>query len=248
MTIQTPEELAGLQRVGKLVARVLDAMQRHAQPGMTTLSLDQYGRRLLEQAGARSAPELTYNFPGATCISVNEQLAHGVPGSYRLQHGDLVNVDVSAELDGFFGDTGGSFVLGTPTDAQRRVCVGAKAALQAALDQVRTGAPLRGIGAAIERTARAHGLQCVRNLGSHGVGRALHEEPEFIPGFDDPRERRRLHEGQVITIEPFLSTGGRWAHDGDDGWTLYGEPGHIAAQYEHTLVVTRDGPLLMTVP
>ncbi|MEF7615959.1 type I methionyl aminopeptidase [Aquincola sp. MAHUQ-54] len=246
MTIETDADLAGLQRAGRLVSEVLHTMLGALEPGMRTDELDTIGARLLAAAGAQSAPQATYGFPAATCISINDEAAHGVPGPRRIAAGDVVNIDVSAVLDGYVADTGGTRVVPPDTPLKRRLVWTARQALDEALGAARAGAPLRGIGRTIERAARRGGFRVIRNLGSHGVGRALHEEPGFIPGFDDPHERRTLHEGLVITIEPFISTRARWADDAGDGWTLTGGQGNFSAQFEHTLVVTRGAPLVVT--
>src|SRR5262249_37916087 len=149
---------------------------------------------------------------------------------------DLVNIDVSAELDGFFADTGGSFIIPPESDVKKQLCLATKRALKAAMKEARAGRLISGIGKAIEKEARRSELTVIENLGSHGVGRALHEEPEFIPGFYDPKDKRVLKKGQVITIEPFLSTGAREVFDKGDGWTLVTSKRHLTAQYEHTLV------------
>ncbi len=246
MTIENERDIEGLKRVGRLVATVLDTMLARLEPGMTTAQLDGIGRALLEQAGARSAPELTYDFPGATCISLNEEAAHGIPGSRRIAAGDVVNVDVSAELDGYFADTGGTAVVPPVSPLKRRLCHATRQALDSALVQATAGAPINRIGKAVSAVARRHGFRIIRNLCSHGVGRALHEEPGQIPGYFDPHDSRRLREGMVITIEPFLSTRATWVDEADDGWTLRGPVGNLSAQYEHTLIVTRGQPIVVT--
>lgn len=247
MSIADEKDLAGLRAVGRIVANCLVHMKGFAKPGMTTAQLDAEGARFLAKNGARSAPKLTYDFPGATCISVNEEAAHGIPGPRVLKDGDLVNIDVSAEKDGYFGDTGGSFILGTPSPRKLKVLAGAKHALDRALAVVQDGALIRDIGRSMEGAARKDGLTSIRNLGSHGVGRALHEEPKFIPGYDEPKEKRRLRKGQVITLEPFVSDGAEWVDENGDGWTLV-NPGHFTAQFEHTVVITDGRPLIMTLP
>jgi methionyl aminopeptidase len=247
VTIENQNDIDGLRRIGSIVARVLDEMLSSARAGMTTLELDAIGERLLQQVGARSAPRITYDFPGATCISVNEQAAHGIPGRRVLREGDVVNVDVSAELDGYFADTGGTTLLPPSTATKTRLCHAARTALSNALSVVRAGRPLNGIGAAIEQTAKLYGFRVIRNLGSHGVGRALHEEPKNIAGYRDPSDQRVFHEGMVITIEPFLSTKSRLVTEAGDGWTLIGANGNLSAQFEHTLIVTRGTPIVLTV-
>lgn len=247
MTIETEDDVAALRRIGRIVSRVLRDMLDAAEPGMTTRELDALGARWLEAEGARSAPQLTYGFPGATCISLNEEAAHGIPGDRVIRRGDVLNVDVSAELDGYFADTGGTRVI-PPTNAQKtRLCHATREALKNAMQVARAGHPVRGIGAAIERTAKAHGFHVIRNLGSHGVGRSLHEAPGHIPGYADPFDDRVLGDGMVITIEPFLSTRSKVVHETDDGWTLAGVPGNLSAQYEHTMIVTKGQPIVVTV-
>lgn len=246
MTIESREDVEGLQRVGAIVSRVLARMLDSLEPGMTTAELDALGERWLAEAGARSAPRLAYGFPGATCISINEEAAHGIPGARVIRRGDLVNVDVSAELDGYFADTGGTRAVPPATPIQRRLCHATHSALELAMRQVRDGAPLNGIGRAIEQTARAHRFRIIRNLASHGVGRALHEEPTEIAGYYEPHDRRVLREGMVITIEPFLSTKSTLVEEAGDGWTLVGASGNLSAQYEHTMIVTRGAPIVVT--
>ncbi len=246
MTIETEDDVAGLKRVGGIVSRVLQQMLDAAEPGMTTRELDVLGAKLLEQHGARSAPQVVYNFPGATCISINEEAAHGIPGDRVIQAGDLLNVDVSAELDGYFADTGGTRIV-PPTTAQKtRLCHATRMALEQAMKQARAGQPINAIGAAIQRTAKSHGFRVIENLASHGVGRALHEEPAHILGYFDPKDRRVLREGMVITIEPFLSTKSRVVTESTDGWTLVGTPGNLSAQYEHTMIITKGAPIVVT--
>lgn len=246
MTIETKEDIQELKTIGKIVADTLKLMMKEAKAGMTTAELDELGRVYLESFGARSAPKLVYNFPGTTCISLNEDIAHGLPNQTILKEGDLVNIDVSAELNGYFADTGGSFVVGKSTELQKKVMKATREALNAAVSVAKAGAPINLIGKQIEKVARKHQLKVIKNLGSHGVGRALHEEPEFIAGFYDPEDRRILKEGQVITIEPFLSTKTEYIKEAKDGWTLYGEKGNVAAQYEHTMIITKSGAIVLT--
>ncbi|MBL8571327.1 MAG: type I methionyl aminopeptidase [Phreatobacter sp.] len=248
MTVSSEDELAALKGIGRIVADTLAAMGRAIEPGMTTLELDQFGRKLLESAGARPAPELAYDFPGATCISVNEEIAHGIPGVRQIKPGDLVNIDVSAEKGGYFADTGASFAVPPVARNVERLCRDGRRAMWAGLGQVGAGRPLAGIGQAVGSFARKHGYTLVRNLASHGVGRSLHEEPTEIATWPDPSERRIMADGMVFTVEPFLSLGAELAEDGEDPWTLYSQPRALTVQYEHTVVATRNGPLIVTMP
>jgi methionyl aminopeptidase len=246
MTISNEDELAKLKEIGAIVARTLTAMGQALEPGITTAELDRIGRELMDEAGARSAPELCYNFPGATCISVNEQIAHGIPNQRRIEAGDLVNIDVSAEKDGFFADTGASFAVPPVAPRVKALCRDGRRALWEGIRAVRPGAQLSGIGARIERFADRAGYTLVRNLASHGVGRTLHEAPKEIATWYDPRDTRTIHDGLVFTIEPFLSTGADWVEVGADGWSLLTDAGALTVQYEHSLVATKHGPLILT--
>lgn len=246
MTIETQDDVIALKRIGRIVSLTLQRMLDAAEPGMTTRELDLIGQRLLEEHGARSAPKLTYNFPGSTCISINEEAAHGIPGDRVIRAGDVLNVDVSAELGGYFADTGGTTVVPPTTPQKTRLCHATRTALTEAMKTARAGQPINRIGAAIERTAKAYGFKIIENLASHGVGRALHEEPEHIPGYFDPSDTRTLHEGMVITIEPFLSTKSCIVTEASDGWTLAGVNGNLSAQYEHTMIITKGAPIVVT--
>ncbi len=247
MIVANDDELQKLKEVGRLCAQAIKMMAAALEPGITTLELDLIGRKILEDAGARSAPELCYQFPGATCISVNEEVAHGIPGARMIKAGDLVNIDVSAEKDGFFGDTGASFTVPPVGPKIERLCRDGKRALWVGLNQIRAGQPLANIGNAIGKFAAKNRYTLIQNLASHGVGRSLHEEPTELSTWPDPDETRMMQEGLVFTVEPFLSIGGNFAQDGDDPWTLYSEPKAPTVQFEHTVVATRNGPLILTL-
>ncbi|MBQ0823607.1 type I methionyl aminopeptidase [Microvirga terrae] len=248
MTVSNEDDLTKLQDIGRIVANTLEAMAAALEPGMTTAELDLIGRRLLEKAGARSGPELVYDFPGATCISVNEEVAHGIPGPRRIEAGDLVNIDISAEKNGVFADTGASFAVPPVTNATKRLCRDGRRAMWVGLRQVGANRPMAGIGQAIGQFAEKNGYTLVRNLASHGIGHSLHEEPKEIATWPDRSERRIMAEGLVFTVEPFLSLGANWATDGEDEWTLLSDPRAPTVQYEHTVVATRNGPLVVTLP
>ncbi len=247
MTIENQQDMDGIMNAGRVVAAVRDAMVRAVEPGMTTFELDQLGNELLNRFGARSAPRTLYHFPGATCISVNEEAAHGIPGHRVMDRGDVVNIDVSAELDGFFADTGVSMVVPPGDVEQERLCAATREALERAMMEVRDGADLNRIGYAVEKTARAFGFQVIKNLAGHGIGRSLHEEPDGLVSYYDRHDRRKLRLGQVIAVEPFLSTKCTEVTLASDGWTLRGKPGNRSAQFEHTMIVTRGAPIIATL-
>lgn len=246
MSIDSEHELEGLKRIGHIVALTLQLMKEKLRAGMTTQELDEIGRAHLEHHGARPAPKLMYDFPGATCISINDESAHGVPGERVIRQGDLVNVDVSAELDGFFADTGASIPVAPVSDHTHKLCTYAKRSLERAMVSARAGKPLNVIGRAIESEARRGGFQVIRNLCGHGLGRSLHEYPHDVCGYYDRTDKRRLTSGLVIAIEPFLSTGAHEVETADDGWTEKTPDGSLTAQYEHTVVITKRRPIVIT--
>ncbi|AZY92242.1 MULTISPECIES: type I methionyl aminopeptidase [Paracoccus] len=249
MTITHQDELDALRRIGRVVANTMQAMATAMEPGMTTQELDEIGHELLEREGAVSAPRATYDFPGTTCISVNEEIAHGVPGPRRLREGDLVNIDVSASLHGYFADTGASFALGAVAPELQRLCQDGRRAMQIGIAKVGHGKPLAGIGNAVGAFAARRGYTLIRNLASHGIGRALHEAPTEIATWPNRRDKRKMHDGLVLTVEPFLSRGGSWAVEGGrDDWTLLASPPAPVVQYEHTVVATKRGPVILTLP
>ncbi|MFC7702673.1 type I methionyl aminopeptidase [Plastorhodobacter daqingensis] len=248
MTITKQDELDALRDIGRIVAKTMHTMAKALEPGMTTGELDEIGRVLLEREGAESAPQTTYDFPGATCISVNEEIAHGIPGDRRIAAGDLVNIDVSAAKNGYYADTGATFRVGIVRPSLDRLCRDGRRAMQIGIAQVGSNKPLAGIGRAIGRFASDRGYTLIRNLASHGVGRSLHEYPEEIATWPTRGETRRITRGLVLTVEPFLSRGGLWAAEGADGWTLYSDPRAPVVQYEHTVVATDRGALVVTLP
>lgn len=246
MTIDNDHELKQLRTIGRIVYETLMLMKKQLKPGISTLELDEIGAANLKKYGARSAPILMYDFPGHTCISINDEAAHGIPSDRRIKPGDVVNIDVSAELNGYFGDTGATFTV-PPVDPRiQYLCQVTKKSLKAAMQEARAGARVNQIGQAIEKTATKAGFTTIKDLGSHGIGRSLHEEPHFIQNFYDVNDQRVLSEGQVITIEPFVSTGAESTTTADDGWTLLTGEGNYSAQYEYTMVITRDKPIVLT--
>ena len=248
MTIGSDEDFERLKAVGRVCALARDAMAAALRPGITTAELDDIGRKILEQHGAQSAPEITYDFPGATCISVNEEIAHGIPGARVIAAGDLVNIDVSAELGGVFADTGASYIVPEADPKLAALCRDGKRAMWEGIRAVKSGGELAAIGNAIGAFARKHRYTLIDNLASHGVGDSLHDEPGEIPTWPDRSERRRIADGLVLTVEPFLSLGGRQAVErGDDAWTLVSQPAALCVQYEHTIVATRRGAIVVTL-
>lgn len=246
MLIQSEADVVGLLKIGRICALAVQHMAKHLEPGITTLELDKLGAAFLEKHGAHSAPIVTYKFPGATCISINEEVAHGIPGNRAVQAGDLVNLDVSAELDGYYADTGSTYIVPPTSPEKERLCDFTRSALDNAINAARAGQPLNAIGRAVENEAKRGGYAIIRELGGHGIGRGLHEEPRNVSNFFNPRQRQKMTEGMVLTIEPFFNTGRGKIVTASDGWTLMTTDGSISAQYEHTIIITKDRPILVT--
>jgi methionyl aminopeptidase len=247
MSITTEQELEGIKKISEIVGLTLKEMREYARQGMTTKELDDFGGELLERSHARSAPKLTYNFPGYTCISVNNEVAHGVPSNNKvLQKGDLVNIDVSAELNGFWSDNGGSFILGEDVFGHQPLVSASNEILKKAISNIRGGVKISDIGKLIETEARARGYKVIKNLTGHGVGRSLHEAPHEIANYCDRFNMTRFKKHSVVAIETFISTRSSYAETGADGWTLTGERGGFVAQHEHTILVTGGVPLILT--
>lgn len=247
MSITKESELIGMQAVSEAVAHTLKAMRNYAQPGMSTKELDDYGAALLAGFGAKSAPFLTYGFPGYTCISVNNEFCHGIPSDKRiLQTGDLINIDVSAELNGFWSDNGGSFVLGEDIHQYGKLIEASKQILHKAIYSIKGGVRISDIGHLIETEAKKQGYKVIKNLTGHGVGRSLHEEPGEIANYRDRFNTTRFKKNSVVAIETFIATSSTYAETLEDGWTMVGDKGGFMAQHEHTIVVTDGEPMILT--
>lgn len=245
MSINGPEELARLRAAGLVVRRVLDAMKGQVRPGITTGELDTIGARVMQENGARSAPAMVYGFPGANCISLNEEAVHGIPGDRRLREGDLLKLDVTVEKDGFMADAAETVAVGTVSQEAKRLMACAQRAFEKAMLVARAGFRVSEIGRAVEREVRRQGFSVIRELGGHGIGRTIHEEPR-VPNFPDPQARQVLTEGLVITVEPIIAAGSGRALLEKDGWTMRTADRRPSAHYEHTLVITKGTPMLLT--
>lgn len=245
MTIESPHDIAGLLQIGKIVGSTLRALEQQIQPGMTTKELDDIAGRLLAAERARSAPIMTYAFPGQICISVNSEAAHGIPGPRVIRPGDIVKIDVSAERDGYFADAALTALVPPVAPRSQRLYDAARRAFDAALAAARAGEPISAIGRAAEGVARQHGASVIQDLPGHGVGRALHEPPS-IPMSLARSARAPLTDGLVITIEPHVAAGQGRLRLGADGWTLSTRDGSHVAAYEHTIIVTHGQPIIIT--
>ncbi len=247
MSITKEAELIGMQKASEAVAYTLKEMRNFAQPGMTTKELDNFGGQILNDLGAKSAPYVTYGFPGCTCISVNNEFCHGIPSHKKILHeGDLINIDVSAELDGFWSDNGGSFVLGTDINQHQKLIEASKQILHKAIHNIKGGVRIADIGFLMETEAKKRGYKVIKNLTGHGIGRSLHEEPHAIANFRDRFNHTRFKKNAVVAIETFITTTSTYAETLQDGWTMVGNKGGFMAQHEHTIVVTDGKPIILT--
>ena len=245
MSISNDDERDGIRHVGWIVAQALAAMRRHVRRGISTGELDAIGEHTLTKHGARSAPREVYKFPGCNCISVNEEIVHGIPSTRQLAAGDVVKLDVTAICDGFVADAADTVVLAPASSRARRLRDCAEHAFHDALRVARVGERVNVIGRAVEQRATREGFAVVRELCGHGVGRTIHESPE-VPNYFNPHQPDVLTEGLVITIEPLLCARRSVAIRNADGWTIATANRSLAAHYEHTLIVGRDGPEIVT--
>jgi len=245
MSIQSSADLKALRRASRVVAETLDALERSVRPGITTAELDRIAAEVFRRHGARSAPALVYGFPGTVLISVNDEIVHGVPGARRIESGDLVKLDVTVEKDGYIADAARSVVVGSGSETATRLVACASAAFGAALAAARPGNLVNEIGRAVENEVHRWGFSVVRGLAGHGVGRTIHEEPS-VPNQYDPGQRDVLTEGLVLTIEPMVSAGSSRPVQDANGWTIRTRDGSLASHHEHTLVITRGAPMILT--
>lgn len=246
MIAKTEEDFNGLKEIGKICGTIRDELVHLTKPGITTKELDEIAGEMFEKAGAQSAPKGVYDFPGYTCISINEEVAHGIPGDRTIQEGDLVNIDVSGSKNGYFADTGISFVVGNGESISQKVCDVAKEAFYAGLKKAKPGSKLSALGKAAHNVAKQHGLTVVKNLTGHGIGRSIHEAPDHILNYYSRWDDEILKDGMVIAFEPFISTLEEEVFQSEDGWTFLTDESFVA-QYEHTIILTKEGPIITTL-
>jgi methionyl aminopeptidase len=241
LSIHTPEELAAMRESGRIVRLMLEAMKAAARSGITTEQLDEIGGDLMRRNGAVSGPTTVYNFPGVSCISVNDEIVHGIPSDRRLRNGDLLKLDVTISKDGFMADAAETVIVGPPVTESAigsRLAVCAQRAFTAAMEVARAGHRVRDIGRVVEKEVTAAGFHVIRDLCGHGIGRTIHEP--------DPSASDILTEGLVITVEPIIASRSGKSILARDGWTVRTADRGLAAHYEHTLVITKNEPLLLT--
>ncbi len=248
MSVDSPEQLQALWRVGRLVAETIAHLRAAVRPGLSSGELDRMAAKFLSARGARSGPILTYGYPGWTCISVEEQVVHGVPSDERvLRSGELVTLDVAIELDGYHADAATTVPVGPVDHRHANLVAATRSALAAGVRTAQPGATLRDVGAAVERAARTRGYRVFRELNGHGIGRRMHEWPTvFNWPAPEPEADLTLHPGLVFTIEPMLTGGRTRLVTEADGWTVSALDGSPSAHEEHTIMVADGGPVVLT--
>lgn len=246
MSIKNYKELLALKEVGRIVRLALEAMAAAVRAGITTGELEKIGGRVMRENGAQAAPRMVYGFPGDVLISLNDEAVHGIPSdSRKVRAGDLVKLDVTFEKDGFMADAAMTVPVEPVSEQARQLVRCAETAFQKAMVFARANCRVNEIGRAIEREVRRSGFTVIRELGGHGIGRTIHEEPS-VPNYDDPFARQKLTAGLVLTIEPIIAMGSGEPRDAGDGWTVKTADGSLSAHYEHTIVITDGVPMVLT--
>jgi methionyl aminopeptidase len=243
--LKTARELACMRRAGRAVAGMLAHLSSLARPGLQTKELDEAARAYLRRAGAEPAFLGYRGFPASICVSVNEEVVHGIPGERRIQEGDLVSLDVGAVVEGFYGDAATTLIIGQVTPEARRLVDTTRAALASGIAKASVGNRLSDISHAVQQVVERQGFGVVREFVGHGIGRALHEEPP-VPNFGPPQMGPRLRAGMVLAIEPMVTLGDYAVRVLADGWTAVTQDRSLAAHFEHTVAVTERGPEILT--
>ncbi|MBD0403957.1 type I methionyl aminopeptidase [Flammeovirga sp. EKP202] len=248
MLIKNDADLAGMKKVSEAVAETLRQMVEFTAVGKSTKEIDDFGAEILKKYGAKSAPYETYKFPGFTCIGINEVAAHGIPSEdVIIKEGDLINIDVSAELDGYWADNGKSFIVGQDTQGLQSLVDASTEILKDVIYRIKKGVKVSEVGRIIESESRKRGFKVIKNLAGHGVGKSLHEAPDDILNYQVKTNKNRFKANTTVAIETFISTQSNLAVErGDDGWTLVGNRGGFVAQHEHTILITEDKPEILT--
>jgi methionyl aminopeptidase len=243
VSIDSPDELAGLRAAGRVVAEAIREMARRVRPGVSTGELDEVAARVFARHGARSGPQLDYDFPGTVCLSVDDEAVHGIPGPRRLREGQLIKLDVTAELDGFYADACRTVAVGRVKPREQRLMAASQSALKRGMAAAVAGANVGAVGAAVNREVTRRGFSVIEELAGHGIGRKIHEEPD-VPNID--WDGPILTDGLVITIEPIIAAGESDVYMDGDGWTVKTYDRSPTAHFEHTIVVTEGAPILVT--
>ena len=249
ISIKTDEEFDAMREAGRIVAKVHAYMRENVRPGVTTGELDAGAEEIIRDNGATPEFKGYHGFPASICASVNEEVVHGIPGSRRLEEGDIIAVDVGARIHGFVGDAALSLPVGEVSEEATRLLETTQECLDLAVAVCGPGTRLSAIGAAVQQHAEARGYSLVREYAGHGIGRKMHEEPS-VPNYVEPSMRHKdvvLRPGMAICIEPMVNCGERTVRVLDDGWTVVTTDGRLSAHFEHTIAIKSSGAEVMTV-
>jgi len=247
ITLKSPEQIAKMRQAGRVVAEMLDACAAAARPGATTADLDKVAREVLARRKAKSNFLNYHGYPAVICTSPNDVIVHGIPGPYRLEDGDIISIDCGAIIDGWHGDAARTIPVGEISEDARKLVRVTEESLWAGIEHVRKGARLSDIGHAVQTVAEGAGFSVVREYVGHGIGRAMHEEPQ-VPNYGDPGKGPKLRVGMVFAVEPMVNMGGPGTRLLDDGWAVVTADGSLSAHAEHSIAITDNGPEVLTVP
>lgn len=243
--VKSMKEIDRMREAGKILAACHQEISRLIRPGLTTWEIDQFVESFLQKHGATPEQKGYQGYPYATCASVNDVICHGFPNKQPLREGDIVTIDMVVNKDGWLADSAWSYRVGSVSKEADRLLTLTHEALFIGIEQAKVGNRIGDISHAIQRFAEQNGLSVVREFTGHGIGQNMHEDP-YVPHFGQPRKGARLKEGMVITIEPMLNLGAADLTIDDDGWTARTQDGSLSAQYEHTIAITYNGPLILT--
>jgi methionyl aminopeptidase len=243
--VKTPEQIEQMAVAGAIQARCLRMLRSKCRPGVTTAELDEAAHRFILSQGAEPSFLGYRGFPGSICASPNSMVVHGIPGPYELKRGDIMSLDVGVTKDGWVADAAVTVAVEPISPEAKQLLDTTERALHAGIAEARPGNHLGDISAAVQRTIESDGLSIIRSLVGHGVGRAMHEDPQ-IPNFGESGRGPLLETGMVLAIEPMVNAGGPGVRVGDDNWAVYSDDGSLAAHFEFTVAVTDDGPRVLT--
>jgi methionyl aminopeptidase len=246
VTVKTSEQLAKMRQAGRVVAEMLEACSAAARPGITTNDLDKVAREILSRRKAKSNFLNYHGYPAVICASPNNVIVHGIPGDYTLKDGDIISIDCGAIIDGWHGDAARTIPVGEISEEARKLIQVTEDSLWAGIQHVRRGAHLLDIGHAVQTVAEGAGFSVVREYVGHGIGRAMHEEPQ-VPNYGEPGHGMKLKVGHVLAVEPMVNLGSAETQLDEDGWTVRTADGSLSAHFEHSIAVTDDGPEVFTV-
>jgi len=244
--LKTPDQIDKMRRAGRVVAEMLEACAAAARPGATTDDLDKVARAVLAKRKAKSNFLNYHGYPAVICTSPNNVIVHGIPGNYRLEDGDIISIDCGAIIEGWHGDAARTIPVGEISEAARKLLRVTEDSLWAGIQHVRQGSRLSDIGHAVQTVAEGAGFSVVKEYVGHGIGRAMHEDPQ-VPNYGEPGKGIKLKVGHVLAVEPMVNLGSAETELNDDGWTVVTADGMLSAHFEHSIAVTEDGPEVLTV-